>query len=492
MNIEITPKKSDGVERLLQISVPVETVRDAEDKAARRYATSVRLPGFRPGKAPPAMVKKKFADAIRQETLESLVQEAYKEVLEREQLKLASQPHVHDVKFGDNEPLTFELHLEVRPDIPLARVQGFRVQRTERTVTDEQVREQIEQLRDQRATWAPVEERAAPGDMVNVMLATADETGAMPEGKGYPLVLGAGQAIAGIEELIMEARPGETVERPVRWPEDFPDEAQRSKTKTVRVTVQDVKRKTVPDLDEWPLARVAAVSRPRSQSVVVTPPESVPQPLDPGRIDRLQLTAWALLRQQSAGVAGSRSLASQGSLGASQAGARLAYNFTRQIAAAFRMTNDVGRRGGEVAAGLRVQPLAGIPLWIDAERRQRVGRYGGGRSAFALFFEGGVWDRPVPLHLLLNTYLQGGVVGARSRERFIDGELTLTRPVYKRFSAGVGVWGGAQRGVYRVDAGPRVTMRVRKNLRVHFDWRQRLAGNARPGSGPAVTLAGDF
>jgi trigger factor len=250
MNIEITPKKSDGVERLLQISVPVETVRDAEDKAARRYATSVRLPGFRPGKAPPAMVKKKFADAIRQETLESLVQEAYKEVLEREQLKLASQPHVHDVKFGDNEPLTFELHLEVRPDIPLARVQGFRVQRTERTVTDEQVREQIEQLRDQRATWAPVEERAAPGDMVNVMLATADETGAMPEGKGYPLVLGAGQAIAGIEELIMEARPGETVERPVRWPEDFPDEAQRSKTKTVRVTVQDVKRKTVPDLDD--------------------------------------------------------------------------------------------------------------------------------------------------------------------------------------------------------------------------------------------------
>jgi trigger factor len=250
MNIEITPKKSDGVERLLQISVPVETVRDAEDKAARRYATSVRLPGFRPGKAPPAMVKKKFADAIRQETLESLVQEAYKEVLEREQLKLASQPHVHDVKFGDNGPLTFELHLEVRPDIPLERVQGFRVQRTERTVTDEQVREQIEQLRDQRATWAPVEDRAAPGDMVNVMLATADETGAMPDGKAYPLVLGAGQAIAGIEELIMEGRPGETVERPVRWPEDFPDEAQRSKTKTVRVTVQDVKRKTVPDLDD--------------------------------------------------------------------------------------------------------------------------------------------------------------------------------------------------------------------------------------------------
>ena len=250
MNIEITPKKSDGVERLLQISVPVETVRDAEEKAARRYATRVRLPGFRPGKAPAAMVKKRFADAIRQETLESLVQEAYKEVIEREQLKLASQPHVHDVKFGDNEPLTFELHFEVRPEIELARTQGFRVQRTERQVTDEQVREQVDQVREQRATWTPVEDKPAPGDMVTVVLATADDTGAMPEGKQYPLVLGAGQAIPGIEELIMEARPGQTVERPVKWPEDFPDEAQRSKTKTVRVTVQDVKRKTLPELDD--------------------------------------------------------------------------------------------------------------------------------------------------------------------------------------------------------------------------------------------------
>ena len=250
MNIEITPKKTDGVERLLQISVPVETVRDAEDKAARRYASSVRLPGFRPGKAPPAMVKKKFADAIRQETLESLVQEAYKEVVEREQLKLASQPHVHDVKFGENEPLTFELHLEVRPEIALQRIQGFRVQRTERHVTDEQVREQVDQVRDQRATWTPVEDKPAPGDMVTVVLASADETGAMPEGKQYPLVLGAGQAIPGIEELIMEAQPGQTVERPVKWPEDFPDEAQRSKTKKVRVTVQDVKRKTLPELDD--------------------------------------------------------------------------------------------------------------------------------------------------------------------------------------------------------------------------------------------------
>ncbi|HEY8434930.1 MAG TPA: hypothetical protein VIK68_10005 [Sphingomicrobium sp.] len=247
----------------------------------------------------------------------------------------------------------------------------------------------------------------------------------------------------------------------------------------------------LPELDEWPLSRLASLAM-ASRPTVVAPAVSVPATLKRNGIDRLQLTAWALLRAQAPAVAGSQSLASGGSLGASQAGSRLTYNFTRQIAATLRTSSDVGRRGGEVAAGLRVQPVAGIPVWIDAERRQRLGRYGGGRSAFALFFEAGVYDRPMPLHFLLNTYLQGGVVGLRSRDKFVDGALTLTRPVYKQFSAGFGVWGGAQPGLYRVDAGPRVTMRVRNNIRVHFDWRQRLAGNAQPGSGPAVTLAGDF
>jgi len=105
MNIEITPKKTDGLERLIEVTVPVETVRDAEDQAARRYASSVRLPGFRPGKAPPAMVKKRFKDAIRQQVIETLVQEAFKEVMDREQLKVASQPHVHDLKFEEGQPL---------------------------------------------------------------------------------------------------------------------------------------------------------------------------------------------------------------------------------------------------------------------------------------------------------------------------------------------------------------------------------------------------
>src|SRR5437763_1542649 len=250
MTIEFTPKESTGVDRHVQVSVPVETVKDAEDKAARRYASSVRLPGFRPGKAPPAMVRKKFAEQIRQEALESLVRDAYKEVVEKEDLKVASQPHVHDLTFEDGKPLTFELHFELRPTIELARTSGFRVTGHKPTVTDEQVVEQLEQIRDQRAAWAPVEDKPLPGDMVNVQLSTGEKIDSAGEEKSYPLVLGAGQAIPGIEELIMEATPGQTVQRPVRWPDDFPDQTQRGQTKTVRITLNEVKRKTAPPLDD--------------------------------------------------------------------------------------------------------------------------------------------------------------------------------------------------------------------------------------------------
>jgi trigger factor len=251
MDIQITTKKSEGVERLLEVSVPLAMVQREEEKQARRYATSVRLPGFRPGKAPAAMVRKRFKDAIRQQVLESLVQEAFKEVMEREKLDVAAQPHVHDIKFEDGQPLTFELHLEIKPTIELTRTEGFRVTRHVMPVTDETVAEQIEKLRDEKATWTPVEEQPREGDMVKVLLATPESASdEMPEGRPYDLVLGGGQALASIEELMMELTPGQTKERSVKWPDDFPDETQRGISKNVRVTLLEVKRKSAPALDD--------------------------------------------------------------------------------------------------------------------------------------------------------------------------------------------------------------------------------------------------
>src|SRR6478672_6600756 len=145
MKIELMRSASEGVERHIQVSVPADVVKDAEDKAARRYASTVRLPGFRPGKAPATVVRQKFGEAIRQEALETLVREAYQEFVEKESIKVAAQPHVHDLKFEEGKPLTFELHLEVRPTIDLARTHGFKIQRPALSVTDDQLNQQLDQ-----------------------------------------------------------------------------------------------------------------------------------------------------------------------------------------------------------------------------------------------------------------------------------------------------------------------------------------------------------
>ena len=250
----------------------------------------------------------------------------------------------------------------------------------------------------------------------------------------------------------------------------------------------------IPGIDDFSLAGLAGVSAPVRLSAPVQR-ESIPPlpepPIQP-RFDRWQLTTWALLRNQQTGVVGSHSLAPSGQLGASQAGMRLTYNIDRLLALSGRVSTAVGQRGGEVAAGVRVHPLANVPVWLNAERRQRIGRFGDGRNAFALFLEGGIYQRPLALRFNVDSYLQAGIVGVKSRDWFVDGAFSVTRPIFSKYSAGFGIWGGAQPGLSRLDIGPRVSMRLRRNVKVHLDWRQKVAGNARPGSGPTLTLAGDF
>jgi len=235
---------------------------------------------------------------------------------------------------------------------------------------------------------------------------------------------------------------------------------------------------------DWTISALPALPAGQSRPIPVFPAQPVVQP----RLDRLQMTTWTLLRGPSEPGA----LATGGNLGGSQAGVRLAYNFNRWLAASVRSTSPVGgSRGVEVAGGVRVTPFRSIPIAITAERRQSIGR-GDGRSAFALFAEGGLYHQPMPLNFNLDAYFQAGVVGFRSRDLFADGALSFTRPVWGRFSAGLGVWGGYQPGIYRIDAGPRISVRLRDNIYAHVDWRQRIAGRAEPSSGPALTVAADF
>src|SRR5205809_1025263 len=168
----------------LAVTVPVEQVQQAEARATSAYQRRARLPGFRKGKAPAALVKKQFAEDIRQQTPEDLV---------------------------------------------LA---------------------QLNELREQKAPWTPVAgDKPKPKDLVQVTIATR-EGDQVKDPQPYQLVLGEGRAIPEVEERIMGMLPGETVDATVRFPNDFPEEAKRGQPRDVRITLHEVKRQQLPELDD--------------------------------------------------------------------------------------------------------------------------------------------------------------------------------------------------------------------------------------------------
>mgnify|MGYP003295979519 CR=1 FL=1 len=283
-----------------------------------------------------------------------------------------------------------------------------------------------------------------------------------------------------------------TVVVPASWPAGVSVPVQRGNREWAGLapTNQSIFYLQQPQTEPWPQYSSPPASGGRRDG---GPPTTItPPPPGPPRFDRLQLTAWALLRGTGRGVIPSTSLATGGTLGGSQAGARLTYRFNQAWAASIRSSSSAGGvRGAEVAAGIRWQPFGSIPLALTAERRQKLGTYGG-RSAFALFAEGGVYHRALFRSIYLDGYIQGGMVGLKHRDLFVDGGATLTRPIWRKFSAGFGVWGAAQPGLYRLDVGPRLSMDVGRGFKIHADYRQRLVGNVAPPSGPAVTLAADF
>ena len=248
--ISIVKTKEDVASRSLQVTVPVDRIQQAETKALKYYASQARLPGFRKGHAPEAVVRRRFGDAIRQSVLEELIRESWDEALKAEALKPIAEPHIHDLKYEVGQPLEFEFHVEVRPDVALEKLSGFTVQRTLAPVTDEAVEEKLRDLRERKANWLPLEgQKPAPGQMVRIEVAPLED-GNPGEAQPYNMVLGEGRAIPDVEEKVMQLLPGETTDAEVRFPDDFPDEARRGQSRRVRITLHDVKRQELPALDD--------------------------------------------------------------------------------------------------------------------------------------------------------------------------------------------------------------------------------------------------
>jgi trigger factor len=249
---QITVEKTaeDSASKSLKVTVPVDRVREAEAKALKYYVQRARLPGFRPGKAPPAVVRKRFGDAIRQSVLEEVIRESWETAKTSESLKPITDPSIRNLKFEDGSPIEFDILVEVRPELTLERTGGFRVERRVAPVADDAVEEQLARVQEQKATWIPIEgAKPSPGQMVRVEVAPLDEAGA-GTAQPYDLVLGQNQAIPELEERIMTLLPGEQTDAEVKFPEDHPDESRRGQSRRVRVTLHDVKRQDLPPLDD--------------------------------------------------------------------------------------------------------------------------------------------------------------------------------------------------------------------------------------------------
>ena len=249
---QITVEKTgeDSASKSLRVTVPVDRVREAEARALKYYAKRARLPGFRPGKAPDTVVRKRFSDAIRQTVLEEVIRESWETAKTNESLKPITDPAIRNLKFEEGSPIEFELHVEVRPELKLERVGGFRIERREARVPDSAVEEQLARIREQKAAWIPVEGvKPAPGQMVRVEVAPI-ENGVAGPSQPHDLVLGDNQTIPELEERIMSLLPGESTESEVRFPEDHPDESRRGKTRQVRIALHEVKRQDLPPLDD--------------------------------------------------------------------------------------------------------------------------------------------------------------------------------------------------------------------------------------------------
>jgi hypothetical protein len=152
--------------------------------------------------------------------------------------------------------------------------------------------------------------------------------------------------------------------------------------------------------------------------------------------------------------------------------------------------------GKEAALALDLQPIRTLPITFTIERR--VGLDQGGRDAFAAGAFGGFAARLSP-RLSIDGYAQAGAVGLKRRDLYLDGSVCLEREIVAahgaRIGVGAGAWGGAQPGVARLDLGPQIVAHMpiaSGGLRIGAEWRQRVAGDARPGSGPVLSLGADF
>jgi trigger factor len=251
--MQVIDKLSDGLKREFNVVVAASAIQERVEARLVEVGQQVRLPGFRPGKVPMDLLRKRFGQSVRGEVLERTVDESTQQALTEKALKPALQPRVEMVRFEDGEDLEFAVKLEVLPEITPNDLASLSLTRGVVEVKDEEVEKGLEALRRNRSTLEPVTEDrpVASGDVV-----IADFVGRIDgtpfEGgtaQDATIEIGANNYIPGFEDGLVGAKKGATVEVKVTFPQDYqPDLA--GKAAVFDITVKDIKKRVLPELDD--------------------------------------------------------------------------------------------------------------------------------------------------------------------------------------------------------------------------------------------------
>ena len=238
--------------REIELEIPADKVSKAAEKVARDIVRIARIPGFRPGKAPITLVRRRFADDIQGEVVQSLVPEYLEKALDEKKLVPVTRPEVDKVEFKEGEPLKFRAIFEVLPEFELGDYKNIQVEVDEIEAGDAEVEKSIEQMRERAATFVPVEGRAAKdGDSVLIKLNGVPTDGGEPvEADNILVPLGAEETLASFTENLRGASAGETKKFEARYPDDYPDQKLAGKTYDFTAEVQGVKEKKLPELND--------------------------------------------------------------------------------------------------------------------------------------------------------------------------------------------------------------------------------------------------
>src|SRR5947209_7352881 len=218
--------------RELDLEIPAEEVSKALERVAKELARVARVPGFRPGKAPISLIKRRFADDIKGEVLQTLVPERVEKAVQEEKMSPVSQPKVDNLEFNEGQPLKFRAVFEVLPEFELGTYKGLEIEMPPMEVTDELVNKELEETRERAAAFTPVEGRAVEnGDFAQLKLVGTPEGGGEPVQADSVLChIGAEETMQPFNENLRGANIGDHKDFDVAYPADYPDSKLAGKT----------------------------------------------------------------------------------------------------------------------------------------------------------------------------------------------------------------------------------------------------------------------